>query len=767
MNGGPTEWEKFADLLVSGGRPDEALDFYDRAVRRGTGTAGPPSSASDVELRDAPAPLASDELRRIDARPLEIPDGDIVVCSVVRNEAARLPEFLDHYRRLGARRFFLIDNDSSDETLSLALRESDCNVWQARGSFFRSGFGSRWFRILLDTHGHDRWCLIVDADELFTYENDDVRSLRDLCAELDARNERALGAVLLDMYSNRPVVDTHQTPGSSALESCPYFDRQWFHYRHSQVGPHRSQTLYRGGMRRRVFGGPSDSFWLQKVPLVRYRRGTNLFGGQHWADVTSDELAEERACLLHFKYFSDFSRRALVEAERKEHADGAREYALYARAFSQNPRLGLFDERHSVELREGSRQLAKLGIIGRKRGLERLSGAAPSRARRVLVYTDCPGIYGAEQVNHAIVRRLVEDGLRVCVVQSFADHRLVDERRALGVEHVWLEFDTVADAGEGYVRAQTNHAEAARLLRETAPDLVLFADGLPVSSLAAKKAARELGVPFVILEHRVEPDYWPVGARLPVDDVAAAYEAARGIATVCEDALRSLRTDFGLAPDKGEVIYNGVPVAYFRPRDPPARDRVRRSLGIAEDAVVSLTTARLDRTKGFQYQLAAIRALRGSELWPRLVFLWAGDGRAREALDLGLARLGIAERVRMLGEQENVSDLLDAADLFVLPSRREALSRSLLEAMAKGLPVAASAVNGTPEALGPTGHLLPSARLDPRRTVLAMVDIVLAWGRDAQLRQAVGAACRLRAIELFTEERMLDRHSAFVRRALD
>jgi glycosyltransferase involved in cell wall biosynthesis len=82
---------------------------------------------------------------------------------------------------------------------------------------------------------------------------------------------------------------------------------------------------------------------------------------------------------------------------------------------------------------------------------------------------------------------------------------------------------------------------------------------------------------------------------------------------------------------------------------------------------------------------------------------------------------------------------------------------SIMEAMAKALPVAASGVSGIPEELGPTGKLLPDPRTRREDAIRELSRTIELWTRDPDLRRRTGAACRERALELFREETMLSR----------
>ena len=105
--------------------------------------------------------------------------------------------------------------------------------------------------------------------------------------------------------------------------------------------------------------------------------------------------------------------------------------------------------------------------------------------------------------------------------------------------------------------------------------------------------------------------------------------------------------------------------------------------------------------------------------YPDAEFVFAGDGSERDALDDACAHPRRSDRVRFLGQRRDVPGVSQAADLFVLPSRSEALPNAVIEAMAAGLPVVASDVGGIPELITPEAqdcwcHLATPGRLRRR-----------------------------------------------------
>ncbi|HEY4002237.1 MAG TPA: glycosyltransferase [Candidatus Xenobia bacterium] len=300
-------------------------------------------------------------LVRCDAHDRPIQPTDILAVTCVRNEAPRLPFFLDYYRRLGVDRFLMVDNGSTDGTLAALQAEPDVMAWSSAASFNGVNFGSAWFEVLLRMHGIGHWCLIVDADEFLCFTDCETRSLPDLCRSLEADGRQAFTAVLLDMYSDGPVAAAMARPGDDLRTICPFFDRRFCHHQAENAGPYHNQTVYQGGVRERIFG-PQGGYLLNKVPLVRYDTGVVLIGGQHWTSVPKAAIATESGALLHMKYLSTFPALAEEQAERGEHYGAAMQYGEYARYLRQHPDLTLFDDHESVRFR-GSRQLVDLGIM--------------------------------------------------------------------------------------------------------------------------------------------------------------------------------------------------------------------------------------------------------------------------------------------------------------------------------------------------------------------------------------------------------------------
>jgi len=226
---------------------------------------------------------------------------------------------------------------------------------------------------------------------------------------------------------------------------------------------------------------------------------------------------------------------------------------------------------------------------------------------------------------------------------------------------------------------------------------------------------------------------------------------------------RYLIEGVGVAPWRIERICNGVDSARFSPA--PGRPNLRESPFQSVGEVVVGTVGRLQAVKD---QLTLVRAFaraieKGGDAAAPLRLIIAGDGPLRSEVEVEIARAGIAERVWLAGERRDVPDLMRGLDVFVLPSQSEGISNTILEAMACGLPVIATAVGGNGELVvqDETGSLVPPLDAD------ALADALLRYAADPAMRIQQGRAGRERIEAGFSLDRMIDRYVTLYRSQLD
>lgn len=237
----------------------------------------------------------------------------------------------------------------------------------------------------------------------------------------------------------------------------------------------------------------------------------------------------------------------------------------------------------------------------------------------------------------------------------------------------------------------------------------------------------------------------------------AARHAARIFTVSCE-ARDLLAEDWHLPAEKLCVLPNGLDVGRFLPVDPQSRLRIRESLGIADSGFVGICVANLVPVKMLSVLLKAWSALPPSE--GRAHLMLVGSGPLQAQLEALTAKLGCERWVHFLGRREDVPSLLQAADVFVMSSQYEACSMAVLEAMASGLPVVATAAGGIPELVEPgkTGWLVPVQSTQhltfALRTAIASPETRRRYGLAARAvveERFSLQACRRRYLDLYRE----------------
>jgi glycosyltransferase involved in cell wall biosynthesis len=227
---------------------------------------------------------------------------------------------------------------------------------------------------------------------------------------------------------------------------------------------------------------------------------------------------------------------------------------------------------------------------------------------------------------------------------------------------------------------------------------------------------------------------------------------------VSEDIRRFLVQEVGVRPDRVSTIYNGIDVKAYYPSERGAT--VRGELGIAPAAPVIGMVGSLYPVKGHTYLLQA--AVRVVKAFPLAVFLIVGRGGLLDQLREQAQQLGIGAHVRFLGFSEDIPPLLQAMDIFALPSLSEGLSLSLLEAMAAGKPAVATAVGGNPEVVlhEETGFLVPS------QDVEALACRIISLLKDQAMAHQFGVHGQRRALETFSVEHMVNAYQDLYQEAL-
>lgn len=350
------------------------------------------------------------------------------------------------------------------------------------------------------------------------------------------------------------------------------------------------------------------------------------------------------------------------------------------------------------------------------------------RRTRLLLVTDEMEVGGTQRQIVHLARGLDRDHFEPSVVYFRRSSFLVDELQSAGVPVLHVPKHRRIDPLFVY--------RLAAALRKGRFDLIhAFSFTGELWAAVARRLAGH--TPLLSSVRNVyawySPTQWRVKRWVTSQSVRVVANSRAG-ATFAEARL-------GLRPETIRVVHNGTPLVGVSP--PGEAKSLRAEWGLQPGGVVGLFLGRLVPLKNVASLLRAVAGLNGAA--DRLVLVIAGDGSERADLERLGRDLGLSRRVRFLGERQDAGRLISAADFLVQPSVQEGLSNTVLEAMAAGRPVIASAVGGNGELVthGRTGLLYPSG------DEAALVQCLRLMVDDPVSRAAFSRAARVRVEEAF------------------
>jgi glycosyltransferase involved in cell wall biosynthesis len=352
---------------------------------------------------------------------------------------------------------------------------------------------------------------------------------------------------------------------------------------------------------------------------------------------------------------------------------------------------------------------------------------------RILQVITPSKVAGAERSTTSLCEHLVRAGHEV-VVACKAGQPLIGVMREVG-----LDVRPLGIGGKGNLAALFRLARLARQER-----VQVINAQLSTAALWGSLAGRLTGIPTV--------------ATVRALNTKTVYTLADRVIAVSH-AVKDHLVAQGMRGDRIDVVYNGIDPARYRLM--MDREEARRQLGLGTEQVVFAIVAHLTAKKGHAIFLDA--AARMANQAADHQYMFVGDGPERANLERQAARLALGDRVAFPGYTPDVLPFYAAADVVVLPSiAGEGLPRVLMEAGLLGRPVIGTRLSGAPEIIeqGVTGLIVPPGN------VADLAEAMLRLGRDADLRERMGAAAAERVRRLFTIPAMLEGTLATYRKVI-
>ena len=303
---------------------------------------------------------------------------------------------------------------------------------------------------------------------------------------------------------------------------------------------------------------------------------------------------------------------------------------------------------------------------------------------------------GIEQVSFEQSKRLTKMGYQIDVLTSKFEGRNTNPIKGITIHH----YPSMNIAKRFGVPYPIISFEAYKIFTKIIGkcDLVHAHGHVYMASYLAGMVAKKLKKPFIVTQHNTFIDYRSfLNIIEEVNDLVigkSVLRTADRITTVSKETMKYVLR-LGADKTKTQVIYNGVDINNFRPVN---KNECRTRLGLPQNRKIVFSVRRLVYKNGLDTLIESVPKV--TKKHPDVLFVVAGKGPSRKLIEDRIKELGVSQNIKLAGfvPDKLLPVYYNAADYFMLPSASgEGLPLVLLEAMACGLPVIATAVGGTPE----------------------------------------------------------------------
>lgn len=360
--------------------------------------------------------------------------------------------------------------------------------------------------------------------------------------------------------------------------------------------------------------------------------------------------------------------------------------------------------------------------------------------RRVLMFIQTLELGGSETQCVEVARQLKEEGYDVAVGCLRAGGPLKTKLNEMGLECV--EFPVPGSL----LRPNTiwQMLKLVAFIRRRKIRVVHTND--LYSNLFAVPAAWLARVPVIVSSRRdLGRWWWYTPARRKI--LRRIQSLSTRVLVNSEAVRQELITREGFAPESIFVVYNGIDTEKFQPAK---ANRENLLSGISPNNKLIIMVANMHTgVKGHGDLIEAARTVR--EACPETRFVLAGDGEMRAFFEEQVRSMGLTDMFVFLGHRTDIPELISCCDIGVLASKTEGLPNAVLEYLAAGLPVVATAVGGVPEIIENEIHGL----LIPPESPAALSTAIIRLLKDPQLREQLGRAGQERVQTRFNFSELL------------
>jgi hypothetical protein len=273
-----------------------------------------------------------------------------IIIGVIKNEADKLVNFFNHYKKLGRFNYVFIDNGSTDQSKEIVI-DNGGTVYQCLEPFSTHRKLS-WINKVYSTFPNNVWTLLLDADELLVYDGYEEGLIDKVLSRFDEKNIDLAGAVMIDMFSNK------RTSRQNYLQKYIYFENN-FHEEKSVY----CNSVY-GGIRERAFRfNNARMFLIKKHPVIKKNGDTLLMHCHYIYPFKRNYESQIYFGLLHYKLFdSEIDKFKRISTE-ESYGNGSIEYKNYYKVLAKKTYEEIFAISETTEMYVGTESLKKIQCI--------------------------------------------------------------------------------------------------------------------------------------------------------------------------------------------------------------------------------------------------------------------------------------------------------------------------------------------------------------------------------------------------------------------